>query len=239
MLLLAAAALVVACGNDSQAPPTAPSAAARALTPSALVQSVTDGDTIRLNQPVLGSSSVRMLNIDAPELNGNTQEPWAADARRSLSELLPAGTGVTLETDRMTLDAFGRLLAHVLRSDDGVNANAEQVRRGHALLYAIWPNVSRYDDYRLAQIEAERQRRGIWASERPLLELPFEYRRRTGGDRPSRPAGDFLTKYFVPPADYARVSVHNRVFFASANEAQSAGYRVCPFEGGEYASYCF
>jgi endonuclease YncB( thermonuclease family) len=206
---------------------------------SATVQSVTDGDTIRLSQPFMGTTSVRMLNIDAPELNGGTQEPWAAEARRTLIELLPAGTPVTLETERTITDAFGRLLAHVVRTEDGVNVNVEQVRLGRALLYALWPNAERFEQYREAQREAQRGGRGVWDRTRPLEEWPFEYRRRTGGGSYTRPTGDTITRFVVNPQDYARVSAHNRLFFDTWAEAEGAGYRRCPREGSEYAAFCF
>lgn len=36
---------------------------------TAKVQKVVDGDTVRLNHPILGSRNVRLLSIDTPETN--------------------------------------------------------------------------------------------------------------------------------------------------------------------------
>jgi endonuclease YncB( thermonuclease family) len=203
------------------------------------VQSITDGDTIRLGQSVSGATSVRFLNIDSPELNGSTQEPWARESRDSLARLLPPGTPIRLETDRVQTDIYGRLLAHVFDATTGLSANQEQLRRGQAVLYVLWPNVQRFVEYRAAQVEAQDAGRGVWQPGRALSELPFEYRRRIDNDAFTRPVGDYFTRYFIDPADYGRVPVNNRVFFASRTEAASAGYLPCPRAAGDYERFCF
>ena len=177
-----------------------------------------------------------MLNIDAPE---SAQAPWGEAARTALLQLAPPSTELTIETDQARLDSFGRVLGHVLRRD-GLNLNREQLRGGHAVIFAIWPNMSRYADYRAAQIEAQSNQRGIWDPARPLGELPFEFRLRIDGDAPFRPVGDFFTRNYVEPSDYRRVHVNNRVFFNARSDAASAGYQPCPREAtGGYSAQCF
>jgi endonuclease YncB( thermonuclease family) len=225
--------LAAGCGSDSgPAPPTAPPPLPQRTT----VVSITDGDTLRYNP---GSTPLRFLNIDAPELGGSTQEPWAAAARTQLQQLLPASTEITVETDQERTDAFGRVLGHAIRAD-GLNANREQLRLGHAVLYVIWPNVAHFTDYRTAQIEAQGSGRGIWSAASPLRELPFEFRLRADGGAPFRPVGDFFTRSYVEPGDYRRVHVNNRVFFNSRSDADAAGYRLCARDAaGAYSAACF
>jgi endonuclease YncB( thermonuclease family) len=200
---------------------------------------VTDGDTVRFNPALLGSTSLRFLNIDAPELGGDTQEPWAAAARTQLQQLLPGSTEITIETDQERIDGFGRVLGHALRAD-GVNTNREQLRLGQAVLYVIWPNVAHFAEYRSAQIQAQAAALGIWSATSPLRELPFEYRLRQDRSSPFRPVGDFFTRSYVEAVDYRQVHVNNRVFFNTRADAEAAGYRACARDGsGVYSSTCF
>lgn len=229
-----ALAALAACGGSPSAPaPPAPPPQRQA------VASVTDGDTVRFTPALLGSTSLRFLNIDAPEVGGDTQEPWATAARAQLQQLLPAATEITIEMDQERTDSFGRVLGHAIRAD-GVNANMEQVRLGHAVLFVIWPNVARFAEYRSAQIEAQTAARGVWNASAPLRELPFEYRLRQDRATPFRPVGDFFTRAYVEAADYGRVHVNNRVFFNSRGDAEVAGYRACARDGaGAYSAACF
>jgi endonuclease YncB( thermonuclease family) len=228
-------ALGLSCGTP--AAPTPPSSAPPAVV-THTIQSVTDGDTVRLAAPFMGTTSVRLLNIDAPELGGASQEPWARASRDSLLALLPAGATVQVLTDRTTIDSFGRVLGIIVRND-GLDVNREQLRFGHAVTYFIWPNAERFADYRLAQIEAQNADRGIWMVSAPLGELPFEFRLRADNDRPFRPVGDVLTRMFVEAADYRQVHVNNRMFFASRTEATSAAYTACPRSNAVYDTSCF
>ena len=229
--------MVTACGGDT---PTQPGTPAPPPPPPAVttyaVSSITDGDTLRFSPALSGSTALRMLNIDAPE---TAQAPWGGNARTELQQLAPPGTEIAIETDQTRLDAFDRVLGHALRRD-GVNLNVEQVRRGQAVMYVIWPNMSRFTEYRDAQIEARAAGRGIWNPASPLRELPFEYRLRIDGDVPFRPVGDFFTRMYVEAADFARVDVNNRVFFNNRSDAAAAGYTACPKDAaGVYSSACF
>jgi endonuclease YncB( thermonuclease family) len=236
-VIAAATALLSGCGSESgPAPPTAP---APSQPQRYGVSAVVDGDTIRFNPPLLGSTSLRFLNIDAPEIGGDTQEPWATASRAHLQQLLPVATEVTIETDEDRTDAFARVLGHAIRAD-GVNVNLEHLRLGHAVLYVIWPNVAHFTEYRSAQIEAQASGRGVWSAAAPLREQPFEFRLRQDAMVPFRPVGDFLTRNYVRPADYRLVHVNNRVFFNSPAAADVAGYRACPADAaGVYSPACF
>jgi endonuclease YncB( thermonuclease family) len=230
------AILASACGSDSgpelpTAPPPQPV--------GHRVASIIDGDTVLFAPPLLGISSLRFLNIDTPEVGGDTQEPWAATARAQLAELLPVSTEITIQLDIQRIDPFGRVLGHAVRGD-GLNANREQLRLGQAVLFVIWPNVTEYESYRMAQIEAQTNGRGIWSPSAPLRELPFEYRLRQDRSSPFRPVGDFFTHSYVEAADYTRVHVNNRVFFNTRGDAEGAGYRACARDAAEvYSPSCF
>lgn len=231
-------AALAGCGGGSPSSPgPAPSSPAASPLATVSIQSVTDGDTVRVTPNVSGSASVRFLNIDAPELG--TQEPWGSRSREALLALLPPGTAVNVIPDREATDSFGRALGHVRRAGDGLLANREQLRLGHAALYVLWPNVASYDDYRGAQVEARRAGRGIWDQGSPLTELPFEHRFRSQGRTNTQTVGDWFTRRYVDPGSYTLVDVDNRVFFGSEGEATSAGFQACPRQGTTYSASCF
>ena len=226
------AAAAVACGSES-APPlsTTPSPPATGVS----VTSITDGDTLRFSPAVEGVSVLRLLDVDTAE---TTQVPWGDLARMELLRLAPPATELQLETEQTRIDPFGRLLGHAIRRDS-LNVNKELLRVGQAVLFVIWPNVGRFEEYRAAEIEAQAAGRGIWNPAGPLAELPFEYRLRVDGDSPFRPVGDYFTRRYVDPADYRRVDVNNRVFFNTTGDAATAGYQACPRVDGNYSASCF
>ena len=166
------------------------------------VSSITDGDTLRFSPALEGTTILRMLHVDAPE---TAQAPWGEQSRApSCFGSRRAATELRIETEQTRIDAFGRLLGHAIRRD-GLDINREQLRLGQAVLYVIWPNVGRFEEYRAAEIEAQAEGRGIWNPAAPLTELPFEYRLRIDRDTPFRPVGDFFTRRYVEPSDYRRV----------------------------------
>jgi endonuclease YncB( thermonuclease family) len=193
------------------------------------VQSVQDGDTIHLQQPILNTTEIRLVGIDAPEtftVDGHApgnQIVHGEASRDFLRNLLPHGTEITLMTDKVQIDGYGRVLAYVHRGT--LDVNRELLRQGHAVTHVIWPNTySRFSDFRSALLEARTAGRGMWYPANPIQELPFEYRLRVFNRQFERFVGDFLTKTYVSPADYRRVAVENRVQFGTEQEAVSAGY---------------
>ena len=230
-LLAAVALLCAGCGSDAPSQPTPSPPPASSYT----VSSITDGDTLRFSPALEGRTILRMLHVDAPEI---AQAPWGEQSRAELLRLAPAATPLRIETEQMLIDPFDRLLGHAIRSD-GLDLNREQLRLGQGVLFVIWPNVGRFEDYRAAEIEAQDQRRGVWNPSLPLTELPFEYRLRIDGGTPFRWVGDFFTRRYVDPSDYRQVHVNNRVFFNNTTDAGSGGYLPCPRNSAGYEPSCF
>jgi micrococcal nuclease len=116
------------------------------------VDHVVDGDTFVKED----GKSVRLLGINAVEVG----QP-GADIAKAFLESMILGKEVTLETDSVEHDNFGRLLAHVWI--DTVYVNGRMVRKGYTQTYFVSPNRM-YNDH-LLQLErdAERARRGLWA----------------------------------------------------------------------------
>lgn len=82
----------------------------------ATVERAVDGDTLELAEPVDGFSQVRLIGVDAPEMEGEggEPEPYAEEAADFTGSELE-GERVTLELDEEASDPYGRLLAYVWR----------------------------------------------------------------------------------------------------------------------------
>ncbi|WP_257348156.1 5'-nucleotidase C-terminal domain-containing protein [Pseudalkalibacillus decolorationis] len=187
------------------------------------IESVVDGDTVHLTDPVIGTTKVRMLSIDTPETNynGQSQGEHAVAAKEELQRLLPPGTEVTIEVGEEPLDNYGRLLAHIHKGD--MDVNEEMVRLGRAVPYFIYPNLEHFESYSAAAKEAVDNGRGMWNPENPIEELPYEFRFNLRGG-PDKYVGDYFTKQYVAPEKWEDIPVENRVFFFEEQDAIDAGY---------------
>lgn len=161
-LFLLLAALLHHPLSAQEAPPRYPCTVTR----------IVDGDTIycRQDQDTL---KVRLLGIDAPEMN---QGRYGKRARAALARLLPLRRDVWLDLDVQDRDVYGRLLAFIWTRDD-LLVNEEMLREGFAVVYVRPPNVKYEDVLREAAAEAQRDKRGLWAT--PAFDCPpGEFRRR-------------------------------------------------------------
>lgn len=125
------------------------------------VTAVQDGDTLTVTCPD-GRVKVRLVEIDAPERT----QPYSRISTNSLRTLC---LGQPARLDRHGIDRYGRTLARVHCA--GVDANAEQIRRGLA-----WAFTRHLTDPEIARIELEAraQRRGLWRADQPIA--PWDFR---------------------------------------------------------------
>lgn len=202
---------------------------------------VVDGDTIKISPSIMGSDTIRFVNMDTPEtyhlsqydmnlidtdLNHN-QKYHGELAKKALNEKLAEGMPVTIKVNKDHItDDYGRVLGQVVRQSDNVNVNLEMVKEGYAVSYFIWPVLS-MEDYAAFQSAvkiAQSNKVGIWQTEHALKELPFAFRARYDGKGFQRYVGDSETKVFYNPQDFEKVPVSHRIFF-SKEEAIAAGYK--------------
>ncbi len=132
---------------------------------NATVTHLVDGDTIDVS--VHGRHErVRLIGIDTPE----TKDPdkpvqcYGPEASALTASLLPIGTPVRLERDTEPRDDYGRLLAYVYRSHDGLFVNLELARVGAAVALPIQPNTTFGNVIAAAVAEARATRRGLWGA---------------------------------------------------------------------------
>ena len=129
---------------------------------------VVDGDSIRI-----GSISIRLEGIDAPEWDQTCTDPggrtWAC-GRSASRQLKERAAGRTLRCQPKAIDRYGRTIATCLLPD-GSDLNAWLVREGWAVAYGF----SRI--YVAEEAEAKAAKRGIWSGS---FVYPSEWRRQKG-----------------------------------------------------------
>jgi endonuclease YncB( thermonuclease family) len=115
------------------------------------VVGITDGDTLTILQD-REQIKIRLVDIDAPEKD----QPFEQRSKQSLSDLCfqKEATGSTKGKDR-----YGRTLATV--HCEGVDANAEQVRRGLAWVYRKY--APKNSPLYVPEDAARRSESGLWA----------------------------------------------------------------------------
>lgn len=145
-LPVALGALVVgiAAGGSPQAP---------------TVVHITDGDTLTVSP----GGSVRLLQIDTPELGGG--ECFSRAAARELRLLAPVGSAVTLQADAQLdgKDRYGRLLRYVKREGGYADLSYRQAWSGFTRPYVFGGTpVARHGTYVRAIRDARSHQRGAW-----------------------------------------------------------------------------
>lgn len=123
-----------------------------------IVERIIDGDTI----VVTGGERVRLIGIDTPEVGQD--ECYAMEATNFLASLLPPETGVRLVADVGETDQYGRTLAYLYRTGDGLFVNAEMVAEGYAGLLTTPPNVAHVDEFQALAEEAREAGLGLWSA---------------------------------------------------------------------------
>ncbi len=120
----------------------------------AQVVAVLDGDTVMVRRRA-GIVRIRLADIDAPE----KAQPYGDASRRSLAEMV---LHQQVHVASRAVDKYGRVVARL--GLNGLDVNAEQVRRGMAWDYSL-----HHSNRLLAafQNEARLARRGLWSSSQP------------------------------------------------------------------------
>lgn len=130
------------------------------------VTRIIDGDTIVLT--IEGKSeSVRLIGIDAPEINFDTNIPecYAWEARDRVLDLLKKRT-VLFQEDKTQdeRDAYGRLLGYVY-TEAGENVSLVLLTEGYAREYTHIVPYALQTEFRMAALHAEASHRGVWDEE--------------------------------------------------------------------------
>jgi micrococcal nuclease len=160
--------LGAACGWSAAAGDTFPE--------TGRVVRVADGDTITVRSADGGERRVRLIGVDAPEMNDKREDVAlrAFLSRRFASHHLYR-RDVRLTYDFQPVDEHGRVLAYVWL-EEGTLFNELIIRQGFAAAFLKYPFRKDYQDrFRSAEAEARAKKRGFWHPEEaavPASEAP-------------------------------------------------------------------
>lgn len=143
----------------------------------ATVSRIKDGDTVDVRDASGKFHCIRIAEIDAPE----SKQRGGADSTAYLNKLLASGkvTVTYYKTDHKLCKYGPRKIAALTAS--GVSIAAAMVGAGHA-----WHNTAFQREWGAAwaarldalQLEAKRDRRGLWADSNPVA--PWDFRHQKG-----------------------------------------------------------
>ena len=135
---------------------------------SGTVLTVYDGDTIKVRFPDGSDGRVRLIGVDAAELDDPREEVnLSAQLAKRFSFFHLYQKRITLSYDQTLVDRHGRVLAYVWL-DGRVLYNEFIIREGFAFAFFAFPFREDYEErFREAQKEAREQGRGLWMKGEP------------------------------------------------------------------------
>ena len=129
--------------------------------PRGTVASVTDGDTVVLDNGMV----VRLIGTQAPKLplgrDGFETWPMAHEAKAALEELV-LGEAVELRYGGERIDRHGRALGHLFLADGDGWVQEEMIAAGLARVYSFPDNRSCLVELMAAETQARAMQLGIW-----------------------------------------------------------------------------
>lgn len=141
---------------------------------AATVDSVHDGDTVRVTDRHGAKHRIRLAYIDAPEIN----QAGGIASRDALRQLILHRQVQVLVYDT---DSYRRQVARI--SLNGQDINLAQLQNGHAWHYRSIAKKHQqpgaYSQYAAAEKHARSGRYGLWQQRTPTAPWQFRYQNRT------------------------------------------------------------
>jgi micrococcal nuclease len=148
---------------------------------SGTVIRVADGDTVTVKFAGGGERRVRLIGVDAPEMDDTREEAaFRAFLSRRFTFHHLYRRAVRLTYDFPFLDEHGRVLAYVWPEMDRL-FNDFIIRQGFASAFLKYPFRKDYQErFRAAEAEARNKNRGFWRLDPPPVILDMDARRHLG-----------------------------------------------------------
>jgi len=137
------------------------------------VERVSDGDTLTFITTEGARLKVRLASIDAPETAHGTARKGQAFGEQSGQSLREMAQGKQAELECFEIDRYQRSVCRVIV--DGIDVNAEQVRRGMAWVYRANRRYVRDSSLYAVEDEAKAAKRGLWRARKPIA--PWDWRK--------------------------------------------------------------
>ena len=179
----------------------------------AVVSEALTGDSVRL----AGGKTLKYIGIQSPPLQSLI--PLIRDYGKNaltFNKNLVSGKKIWIEWGSQIRDNKNNLLGYVFL-EDGTFVNQQIAKSGNGKVAVFPPNNSYSATLRRAELDALRDRRGLWKEEPQYPFIKNEY------------VGEKNTKiyYFPTSPELDRIPQANLVTFRSRVEAKAAGYRPC------------
>jgi micrococcal nuclease len=128
---------------------------------------IVDGDTVEVDLR-RGRETVRYIGVDTPEtVKPGTYVECYGRTASAANRRLVLGRTVRLRVGVDPRDRYGRLLAYVYRTSDGLLVNEALVRGGYARTLTIPPNDAFASRFARVERAASAAGRGLWSACRP------------------------------------------------------------------------
>lgn len=149
---------------------------------------VADGDTLTILIDDYSKISVRLSDIDAPEISHGRNRPGQPYSRASKQSLAELARGQQATATCYERDRWERPVCTVIIN--GQDVNMEQLRRGMAWTNVVNPSYVRNSKSSGAEAQARFAKDGIWSAHGPKPVPPWEWRRACWGNLLCEGAGD-------------------------------------------------
>lgn len=154
---------------------------------------VHDGDTITVTAKNGRKTKLRLLGIDAPEL----EQEYGKASKRHLIRLLK-NNKITYKTEYK--DSYGRSVASVFAGIQDINL--QMVKDGYAWHYK---NFSKSKKLEEAQKNAQNNRLGLWSSKNPMPPWDFRKEQKNIPNTHNEP-------FYKIPVDYFYLCINTKTF---------------------------
>lgn len=131
---------------------------------TAKVTKVVDGDTIEVL--VKGKTEmIRLIGVDTPE-TVDPRKPVQCFGKEASAhtkaQLLGKNVGLEADSTQGERDKYQRLLRYIFL-EDGINFNKQLIYEGYAYEYTYAAAYKYQAEFKQAQIDAQKNKRGFWA----------------------------------------------------------------------------
>ncbi len=133
------------------------------------VTKIHDGDTVKGMDSEGIVHTIRLANIDAPELG----QQLGIESRNHLQSLIPEGENIVVKTKPET-DRWHRTIGTIFKASNNLNVNKNMVAMGYAYVYRDYFDGDQ--EYIVNEDNAKHYELGVWGGSQDRVP-PREYRK--------------------------------------------------------------